>query len=90
MYAQIREGLGAERPKGLIAHIVIEKADGLLRYVDVWESEGDWGTFVEERLHPVVEGIFRKMGFNPGGEPASEEITVIDAWVPEGAPRIPA
>jgi hypothetical protein len=81
LYEKIREGLGERVPAGLVAHIVIEKADGLLRYVDVWESEAAWEAFVDERLHPAVHGVFTREGFNPGPEPSREPITVIDAWV---------
>ncbi len=49
-YARIKEGLGPERPPGLIAHLAWRTESGLhlawrtesgLRYVDVWQSEDD-------------------------------------------------
>jgi hypothetical protein len=86
MYARIREGLGAQPPAGLISHVVIEKADGLLRYVDVWESQAAWDAFVSDRLHPVIQRIFQQAGFVPQGEPPLEAITVLDAWTPATVP----
>jgi hypothetical protein len=82
LYAKIRKGLGEATPAGLVAHLVIEKSDGLLRYVDVWEDEAAWEAFVEQRLHPTINDIFGEMGFNPGAEPPRENVSVIDAWVP--------
>ena len=54
VYRRIADGLGAEPPEGLLVHVAIERPEGGLRYVDVWESEEDWDRFAEERLHPVV------------------------------------
>ncbi len=80
LYAQIRAGLGDTPPAGLITHLVIEKDDGMLRYVDVWESEAEWDRFAEQTLHPLISGIFQRAGFVPAGEPPRDEIRVIDAW----------
>ncbi|MBO3749925.1 hypothetical protein J5X84_27915 [Streptosporangiaceae bacterium NEAU-GS5] len=80
VYARIKEGLGPEPPKGLIAHLAYRTDNGL-RYVDVWQSQSDWETFVEERLHPVVDGILTEtLGFRPP-EPSMERLDIIDAWI---------
>jgi len=40
-YQRIVEGLGDTPPKGLIAHIALERPEGGLRYIDLWESKED-------------------------------------------------
>ena len=40
-YARIRDGIGDEPPPGLIVHLAIERPEGGLRYITVWESEAD-------------------------------------------------
>ena len=42
IYARIKEGLGPDRPPGLIAHLAW-RIEGGLRYVDVWQSKDDRG-----------------------------------------------
>ena len=59
-YKRVTDGLGPERPKGLITHIAIKRPEGGLRYIDVWESEEDCDRFGEERLHPVVHPLIQK------------------------------
>ena len=46
IYARIKEGLGPERPPGLIAHLTLQIEDGL-RYIDVWHSKDDFEVFAE-------------------------------------------
>ena len=69
-YDRIRQGLGPERPLGLIAHLAWRTESGL-RYVDVWQSKDEWESFTENRLHPVVHPILEDtLGFVPP-EPAA-------------------
>ena len=80
-YRRITDGLGDEQPKGLIVHLAIERPEGGLRYIDVWESEADWDRFAEERLHPVVHGMLRAVfGDTLPPEPPRELISVIHVW----------
>src|SRR6478609_6113867 len=60
-YARVVELLGPERPEGLIIHLAIERPEGGLRYVDVWESEEHCERFTEDRLHPVVHGLLQEI-----------------------------
>ena len=80
-YWRIVDGLGTHRPKGFIAHLALERPEGGLRYIDVWESEADWDRFAEERLHPVVHpmlgGIF---GDNLPPDPERTPLAVIHVW----------
>lgn len=79
-YRRIVDGLGSEPPAGLIAHVALERPEGGLRYVDVWETEADWDRFAEDRLHPVVHPLLmEKLGFAPP-EPPREQAGVIDVW----------
>ena len=59
-YKRITDGLGDVPPKGLITHLAIERPEGGLRYIDLWESEDDCNRFVEERLHPVVHELAQR------------------------------
>lgn len=79
IYARIKEGLGPERPPGLIAHLTLQIENGL-RYIDVWHSKDDFEVFAESRLHPVVHPILEGMlGFVPP-EPSHTMLDVVDVW----------
>jgi hypothetical protein len=82
-YQRIIDGLGDEPPKGLIVHLAIERPEGGLRYVDVWESEDDWDRFAEERLHPVVHPMLSaRFGGDAPPEPERVHQSVIHVWRP--------
>ncbi len=84
-YARIKQGLGAEPPKGLISHLAYELPEGGLRYVDAWETEEDWTRFVDDRLHPVVHSLLREIfGDQLPPEPELHELVPVDLWL--GAP----
>ena len=83
-YKRITDGLGDEPPKGLIVHLAIERPEGGLRYLDMWESEEDCNRFAEERLHPVVHGLLSEIfGDNMPDEPPRTAINVIHHWHPD-------
>ncbi len=81
VYARIIERLGARNdlPQGLILHVAYNDG-GVLRYLDVWESEADFERFSEERLHPVVHGVFAEAGRPQPPEPERRQIEVVDIW----------
>lgn len=82
-YRRIIDGLGDEPPKGLIVHVAIERPEGGLRYVDVWESEDDWDRFAEERLHPVVHPLLSaRFGGDAPPEPERVPQRVLHVWRP--------
>ena len=82
-YQRVMKGLGDGPPKGLIAHIAVERPEGGLRYTDVWESEQDCDRFVDERLHPVIHGLLREVfGDQLPPEPERTPLSVIHAWCP--------
>jgi heme-degrading monooxygenase HmoA len=79
IYSRIKDGLGPERPDGLIAHLAWQTDTGL-RYVDVWRSKDDFDAFAESRLHPVVHGLMEEMlGFVPP-EPEHRVLDLVDVW----------
>ncbi|MCU1359238.1 MAG: hypothetical protein JWN99_527 [Ilumatobacteraceae bacterium] len=80
-YQRIKEGLGAAPPKGLIVHLAIERPEGGLRYIDVWETEADCQLFVDERLHPVVHGLLHEIfGDQLPPEPEQTPLSIVDVW----------
>ena len=82
-YQRIVEGVGPEPAKGLVAHIAVERAEGGLRYIDVWESEEDWDRFAEDRLHPVVHRLLSEIfGDQLPPEPERTELSVVHVWQP--------
>jgi hypothetical protein len=84
IYARIRDGIGPQRPPGLIAHLAYRTEAGL-RYIEVWQAKDDWEAFVHDRLHPVVHPLLQDMlGFVPP-EPPKTVLDVVDAWTAEHA-----
>jgi hypothetical protein len=82
-YKRITDGLGDTPPQGLIVHIAVERPEGGLRYLDVWESEQDWDRFADERLHPVVRPLLAEIfGNDLPPEPEREPMPVIHVWRP--------
>lgn len=82
IYRRIMDGVGAERPPGLIAHIAYKTESGL-RYIDVWQTKDDYEAFEHNRLHPVIHPILRDMlGFVPP-EPSRTMLDLVDAWTAE-------
>jgi hypothetical protein len=77
-YAMIAKRLGPEPFNGLIAHVVIERPEGGLQYLDIWESEDHCARAFDERIHPAVYATFEEIGFRPSGEPSREIIDVIE------------
>lgn len=82
-YKRITDGLGDDPPAGLITHLAIERPEGGLRYVDIWESEDDCNRFVEERLHPVVHSLLSEVfGDDLPPEPERTSISIVHHWRP--------
>jgi hypothetical protein len=80
-YQRIRDDLGDTPPQGLIVHLAMERPEGGLRYLDVWESEDDVNRFVDERLHPVVHRLLHEVfGDELPPEPPRSTIRVVHTW----------
>ncbi|MEY2571404.1 MAG: hypothetical protein QOE63_1754 [Acidimicrobiaceae bacterium] len=82
IYAQIRAKLPTDPPAGMIAHVVIKRDGGGLRYVDVWEREADWVQFRDEHVEPAVTEVLAGYGIPHDHELVhTDEIDVIDVWL---------
>jgi hypothetical protein len=82
-YARIIDALGPETAPGMLVHIALERPEGGLRYIDVWESEEDCDRFSEERLHPAVYPVLRDVfGDQMPDEPVRTPLTVLHLWQP--------
>ena len=80
-YGRVTEGLGPEPPKGLIMHLAIERPEGGLRYLDVWETQQDCDRFTDERLHPVIHDLLREIfGDELPPEPERTTLSLVHAW----------
>jgi hypothetical protein len=53
-YEQLANAIGDEAPDGLIYHAAGEQENGNWQAVSVWESEGDFNRFRDDRLLPAV------------------------------------
>ena len=60
-YEKIAARLNKGRMEGLIVHLAIERPDGGLQYVDVWESEEACSRAFEELIHPAVYETFSRI-----------------------------
>jgi len=80
-YRRVTDGLGDVAPPGLLVHLAIERPEGGLRYIDIWDSEEDCDRFAEERLHPVVHGLLAEVfGDQLPPEPARVPLPVVHVW----------
>jgi hypothetical protein len=80
--AGITERSGGATPQGLVLHIAIEREDGHLSYLDLWETRDDCERFTEELLHPVVGPALAAAGVKVTGEPPRRSAKVVDVWGP--------
>ena len=76
-YRKIIDELGPEPLAGCLLHLCVRRADGGLRYIDVWESEAACAAAFEERIHPAVDTAFG--GRRPGVEPEVHRLGVLHA-----------
>jgi hypothetical protein len=80
-YARITEGLGPQPPDGLVLHLALQRPEGGLRYVDVWQSEEHCDRFIAQRLHPVIHPLLGELfGENMPPEPGRTVLPVVHAW----------
>jgi heme-degrading monooxygenase HmoA len=53
-------------PAGLVAHAATDTSEGI-HVVDIWESEADFQTFLEERLMPAAKAFAQEHGIDMEG-----------------------
>jgi heme-degrading monooxygenase HmoA len=74
IYDAVAEKLEIEGnpPAGMIAHAAIDRGEGGMRIVDVWESQQDFETFRDERLFPAIQSVMQEKGVEMEGPPSYE------------------
>jgi hypothetical protein len=77
LYRRIIDGIGPQPLAGNLLHLCVRRADGGLRYIDVWESEEACARAFDERIHPAVNAAFG--GNRPATEPTVERLEVLHA-----------
>lgn len=75
-YRRIVDLLGPEPLDGSLLHLCVRRADGGLRYIDVWESEEKCGVAFEGRIHAAVDAA---LGGTRPGEPVVHHLEVLHA-----------
>lgn len=74
-YQKILGEIGPEPYPGSLIHLCVQKPDGGLQYIDVWETKEAAAKAFAERIHPAVDRAF---GGTRPPEPHTEPIDVID------------
>jgi hypothetical protein len=77
LYNKIIAELGPAPLAGSLLHLCVRRADGGLRYIDVWESEEACERAFDKRIHPAVDAAFG--GQRPAGEPTVERLEILHA-----------
>jgi hypothetical protein len=78
-YAEILARMDYVTLPGCLVHLALEKPDGTLRYIDVWESEAACDAAFEKYIHPAVHPVLMERRINlQGGEPPRTELKVVD------------
>lgn len=78
MYGRIRDKLRSSNLDGLQAHMAIQADEGVIRYIDVWESREHFQRAMDQVIHPAVFSVFKELGVAPMAEPARNELSLID------------
>lgn len=90
LYRRVIEELGPDPLAGSLLHLCVERPEGGLRYIDVWESKEACARAFDERIHPAVDKAFG--GARPPGEPEVHRLDVLHLdgeLVPERARVVP-
>jgi hypothetical protein len=77
VYRKIMNEIGPEPIAGSVLHLCIRRAEGGLRYIDVWDSEDACTRAFDQRIHPAVDAAFG--GARPAVEPSLEHLEVLHA-----------
>jgi hypothetical protein len=77
LYWKIIDGMGREPLPGQLMHLCVRRADGGLRYIDVWASQEACDRAFDERIHAAVDGAFG--GKRPATEPTREVLEIVHA-----------
>lgn len=81
-YRLVKEEIGGEPAKGLVAHLVVKSAGGL-GHIGVWDSQEDWYRFRDERVRPAVSRVLSAAGrTQPPPAPEEQILDVVDVLAP--------
>jgi hypothetical protein len=87
-YADITARMGDAPMPGLVVHLALERPDGRLRYVDVWESEEACDAAFEAVVHPAVHPVLAARGIHVAGEPPREPLRLVEVRLADGPARV--
>jgi hypothetical protein len=86
LYRRVVDELGPEPLAGQLLHLCVRRADGGLRYIDIWESEEACAKAFDDRIHHAVDAAFG--GHRPAGEPQVDHLELLHATgalLPDGS-----
>jgi hypothetical protein len=84
VYADITARMGDATMPGLVVHLAMERADGTLRYLDVWESEEACDAAFEAVVHPAVHPVLLERQVRVQGEPPREPLRLVEVRLADG------
>lgn len=83
-YADITARMGDAPMPGLLVHLALEREGGLLRYLDVWESEEACDAATEAVVHPAVHPVLIERGVHVAGEPPRVPVRLVEVRFAHG------
>jgi hypothetical protein len=83
-YADITARMGNSPMPGLVVHVAVEKDDGMMHYLDVWESKEAHDAAFAQVVHPAVHPVLAERHIQVRGEPPRTAIKVIEVRFADG------
>ncbi len=87
-YREIATRIGDAGLPGLLVHIAVERPDGTMQYIDVWDSEQACDAAFAAVVHPAVRPVLRSRQVVVEGEPRRVPLNVVDVrFAADASPR---
>ena len=83
-YADITARMGDAAMPGLLVHLAMEREDGTLSYLDVWESQEACDKVFEQVVHPAVHPVLAERRVQVEGEPARRPLRLVEVRFADG------
>jgi hypothetical protein len=83
-YREIALRMGDAKLPGLLVHIAVERPDGTMHYIDVWESEDACNSAFAAVVHPAVLPVLVSRQVVVSGEPERVPLNVVDVRFADG------
>jgi hypothetical protein len=83
-YDDITARMGDSPMPGLVVHVAVEKADGKMHYLDVWESKEAHDAAFASVVHPAVHHVLMERQIHIEGEPPRSDIKVVEVRFADG------